>query len=199
MGRHREFDVDSALDAVTCVFWRKGYEGASYSDLTEATGVERPALYSAFGNKEAMFGKALARYYDRYLDYIPEALALATSRDVAAHILTHAVDLNTRFTEHRGCFLINGMLAGPDTAEPIRQMLIDARADGERQIRDRFERAKAEGDLPESADPATLAMYLMTVLHGIAVQAKAGFARQALAAVAAQALLSWPTAPTRTS
>jgi AcrR family transcriptional regulator len=199
MGRHREFDVDSALDAVTCVFWRKGYEGASYSDLTEATGVERPALYSAFGNKEAMFGRATARYYERYLEYIPAALELPTSRDVAAHILTHAVDLNTRFAENRGCFLINGVLAGSDTSEPIRQMLIAARADGERQIRERFERAKAEGDLPESANPATLAVFLMTVLHGIAVQAKAGFARETLAAVAEQALSTWPTAPAKPS
>jgi AcrR family transcriptional regulator len=198
MGRHREFDVDSALDAVTCVFWRKGYEGASYSDLTEATGVERPALYSAFGNKEAMFGRAMARYYERYLEYIPEALELPTSREVAAHILTHAVDLNTRFAENRGCFLINGVLAGSDTSEPIRQMLIAARADGERRIRERFERAKAEGDLPESANPATLAVFLMTVLHGIAVQAKAGFARETLAAVAEHALSTWPTAPAKT-
>ena len=54
MGRHREFDVEKALDAALCVFWSKGYEGASYADLVEATGVERPALYSAFGNKEGV-------------------------------------------------------------------------------------------------------------------------------------------------
>ena len=71
MGRHREFDVEKVLDAALCVFWRKGYEGASYADLTEAAGVERPALYSAFGNKEALFRRALDRYYERYLDYHP--------------------------------------------------------------------------------------------------------------------------------
>ncbi|MEN3290565.1 MAG: hypothetical protein V7634_4865, partial [Bradyrhizobium sp.] len=65
MGRPREFDVEKALDAALGVFWRKGYEGASYADLTEATGVERPALYSAFGNKEALFRRVLARYDER--------------------------------------------------------------------------------------------------------------------------------------
>lgn len=62
MGRNREFDIDQALDAALCVFWKKGYEGTSYTDLTQATGVERPALYSAFGNKEALFLRVLDRF-----------------------------------------------------------------------------------------------------------------------------------------
>ena len=113
MGRHREFDVEKALDAALCVFWRKGYEGASYADLTAAAGVERPALYAAFGNKEALFQKALARYYERFMDYIPAALKLPTAREVAAHILHHAIDLNTRFPDHTGCLVLNGVLAAP--------------------------------------------------------------------------------------
>lgn len=192
MGRHREFDVEKALDAVLCVFWRKGYEGASYADLTEATGVERPALYSAFGNKEALFRRALARYYERYLDYIPKALQLPTARDVAAHILYSAADLNTRYPDHTGCLGINGVLAGSDEAEPVRQALIDARAAGEALLRERFERAKAEGDLPETARADVLAAFVMAILHGMAVQAKAGFSRDMLEAVVEQALSTWP-------
>ncbi len=126
MGRHREFDVEKALDAALCVFWRKGYEGASYADLTEATGVERPALYSAFGNKEALFRQALDRYLERYLDYFPKALQLPTAREVAAHILYGSTDLNTRHPNHTGCLGINGALAGSNEAEPVRQALIDA-------------------------------------------------------------------------
>lgn len=199
MGRHREFDVDKALDAALCVFWRKGYEGASYADLTEATGVERPALYSAFGNKEALFRRALDRYYERYLDYVPEALRLPTAREVAAHILCCAIDLNTRYPEHTGCLVINGVLAGSDEAEPVRQALIDTRAAGEAQLRERFERAVAEGDLPATAKPGVLAAFLMAVLHGMAVQAKAGFSREMLEAVAQQALSTWPAAPSASS
>ncbi|RAI00870.1 TetR family transcriptional regulator [Acuticoccus sediminis] len=193
MGRHREFDVEKALDAVLCVFWRKGYEGASYADLTAAAGVERPALYSAFGNKEALFRRALERYEERYLGYIPEALERPTAREVAAHILYSAVDLNTRYPDHTGCLAINGALAASDGAEPVRRALIDARADGEARIRDRFERAKAEGDLPETASPEALAAFVMAVLHGMAVQAKAGFSRAKLEAVVGQALSTWPT------
>ncbi len=192
MGRHREFDVEKALDAALCVFWRKGYEGASYADLTEAAGVERPALYSAFGNKEELFRKVLARYCERYLDYLPEAFALPTARDVAAHILYNAASLHTRFPDHPGCLGINGLLAGSDEAEPVRQALVDARAAGEAQIRERFERARAEGDLPETARPEALAAFLLAVSHGMAVQAKAGFSREMLEAVAEQALAAWP-------
>ncbi|WP_207478130.1 TetR/AcrR family transcriptional regulator [Arenibaculum pallidiluteum] len=192
MGRHREFDLEKVLDAVLCVFWRKGYEGTSYADLTEAAGVERPALYSAFGNKEALFRQALARYDERYLGYIPEALQLPTARQVAAHILHKAVDLNTRYPDHPGCLGINGALAGSDEAEPVRRALIDFRAAGQAQLRERFERAKDEGDLPQAAKPDALAAFVMAVTHGIAVQAKAGFSRDMLEAVAEQALSAWP-------
>jgi AcrR family transcriptional regulator len=192
MGRHREFDVEKVLDAALCVFWRKGYEGASYADLTEAAGIERPALYSAFGNKEALFRKALDRYSERYLDYIPEALKLPTSRQVAAHILYNAVDLNTRFPNHTGCLGINGAVAGSDEAEPVRQALIDFRAAGQAELQERFERAQAEGDLPETANTQALAAFVMAMTHGMAVQAKAGFSRDMLNAVADQALSTWP-------
>lgn len=195
MGRHREFDEGKVLDAALCVFWRKGYEGTSYADLTEAAGVERPALYSAFGNKEKLFRHALARYGDRYLDHFPEALQQPTAREVAAHFLYGTADLNTRFPSHPGCFMINGVLAGSDDAEPVRQALIEARAAAEVQLRERFERAKAEGDLPETADADALASFVMAVSHGMAVQAKAGFSREKLEAVAAQALATWPTGP----
>ncbi|CAE6932835.1 TetR/AcrR family transcriptional regulator [Ectopseudomonas khazarica] len=193
MGRHREFDVEQALDAALSVFWRKGYEGASYTDLTQATGVERPALYSAFGNKEALFLRALERYYEHYLAFFPAALEQPTSRQVAQHILRSAVELNTRYPKHTGCLGIHGAIAGSDDAEPIRQALIDARAAGEAALRERFERAQREGDLPATANCAVLAAYICAVLHGMAVQAKAGFSREMLEMVIEQALATWPS------
>jgi AcrR family transcriptional regulator len=76
-GRPREFDADEALTAALRVFWSKGYEGASLSDLTEAMGITRPSLYAAFGNKEALFCKALDLYEREKLAYVSEALACA--------------------------------------------------------------------------------------------------------------------------
>ena len=192
MGRHREFQLEEALDAALRMFWRKGYEGTSYADLTEATGLERPSLYAAFGNKEALFRRALARYDEQYLGYLPEALQKPTSREVAAHLVHKAVELNTRYPEHTGCLGINGVLAGSDDAEPVRQALVEFRVAGQDRLRERFERAQAEGDLPETAKPDALAAFVMTVTQGIAVQAKAGMSCAMLEAVAEQALATWP-------
>lgn len=192
MGRHREFDVDEALDAALNVFWRMGYEGASYTDLTHATGVERPALYSAFGNKEALFRRALERYYARYLNFFPAALEQPTSRKVVEHMLRDAAELHTRYADRRGCLGIHGALAGSDDIAPVQMALIDARAGAETSLRFRLEQARQTGDLPENANPAVLAAFVLTVLHGMAVQAKAGFSRATLEAVAEQALSTWP-------
>lgn len=192
MGRNREFDVEQALDAALGVFWSKGYEGTSYSDLTKATGVERPALYSAFGNKEALFLHALDRYYAHYLDFFPAALAQPTAKAVTAYVLHAAADLHTRYPEHTGCLGINGALACSDDAQRIQQALIDAREAGEAQLCERFERGKTEGDLPMTADCAGLAAYVCAVLHGMAIQAKAGSGRDKLDAIINQVLAGWP-------
>jgi AcrR family transcriptional regulator len=193
MGRHREFDVQKCLDAALDVFWQKGYEGASYADLTSATGVERPGLYSAFGNKESLFKQALERYYNHYLAFFPAALELPTSKEVVKCLLFKSVELNTRYPERRGCLGIQGVLACSDSSESVRIAVVEARANGEYILRERLERAKDEGDLPESADCAALASYVCAVLHGMAVQAKAGFSKERLEAVATQAIDSWPS------
>jgi len=194
MGRPRTFDVEEALEAALGVFWRKGFEGTSYADLVAVTGVERPALYSAFGNKEALFLRALERYGSHYGHYVWEAVTLETAQAVATRVLEGAVELNTRFADRAGCFGINGALAGSDESESSRQALIKWRADGEAVLRERFERARHEGDLPADADASVLAAYILTVAHGMAVQAKAGFSRETLTAVARQALNGWPRA-----
>lgn len=193
MGRHREFDVQEVLDAALDVFWQKGYEGASYADLTSATGVERPGLYSAFGNKESLFKQALDRYYDHYLAFFPAALELPTSREVVKCLFFKSLELNTRYEDRKGYLGIQGALACSDASESVRLTVVEARANGEGILRKRLERAKAEGDLPESADSAALASYVCAVLHGMAVQAKAGFSKERLEAVATIALSSWPS------
>src|SRR5437870_1873268 len=70
MGRPRAFDIDKALDCALLIFWRKGYEGASLSDLTEAMGINRPSLYAAFGNKENLFRESLDRYENGPAAYV---------------------------------------------------------------------------------------------------------------------------------
>ncbi|WP_244501584.1 TetR/AcrR family transcriptional regulator [Sphingomonas gellani] len=181
------------MEAALGMFWRKGYEGTSYADLVAATGAERPALYAAFGNKEALFLKALDRYGSHYGAYVWEALKQPTARQVAQSIFTGAIDLATRFPDRTGCLGLNGGLAGTDESASVRQALIDWRASGEDALRTRLERAKEEADLPSDADCAALSAFVLAVAHGMAIQAKAGFSQQTLTAVAQQALAGWPT------
>src|SRR5712675_204077 len=85
-GRPRAFDPDAALEHAMHVFWAKGYEGASLSDLTRAMRINRPSLYAAFGNKEQLFRKVLDRYMDGPVAYFSKALAKPRARDVVEQI-----------------------------------------------------------------------------------------------------------------
>jgi AcrR family transcriptional regulator len=194
MGRHREFNEETVLDAALEVFWDKGFEGTSFEDLTRATRVARPGLYSTFGNKEALFRKALDRYEDRYMRFMSEALEAPTSREVVRTILEGAVAIMTLNGESRGCLGINGALACSGDGAAIQQELIARRKMAESALRVRLEVARDHGDLPGFADCTMLASYVMTVNHGMAVQAKAGTPKATLDALIDHVLSAWPLA-----
>ena len=191
-GRPRAFDADRALDRALRVFWRKGYEGASLPDLTKAMGINRPSLYAAFGNKESLFKKALERYASGPAGYVARALEAPTARAVVEQIFDGAIDLVSDPKNPRGCLMVQGALACGKDADSVRKDLIARRSAGECALRQRFDRARAEGDLPPDADPADLARYVTTVLHGLSVQAASGVPRDALRRVADTALRAWP-------
>ncbi|RYX98635.1 MAG: TetR/AcrR family transcriptional regulator [Bradyrhizobiaceae bacterium] len=191
MGRPREFDVDSALDLALHVFWRKGYEGASMADLTEAMGITKPSLYAAFGNKEDLFRKALDRYVDGPGGYFRTGLEKPTAREAVAHILYESVEAVTD-PKNPGCLAVQGALCCGDAAETIKQELMARRSKGEDDLRARFERAVTEGDLPADADAADLARYISAIMQGMAVQAAGGAPRDQLRKLADMAMRSWP-------
>ncbi|MFJ3489977.1 TetR/AcrR family transcriptional regulator [Leifsonia aquatica] len=193
-GRPREFDVDEALDRAIEVFWRQGYEGTSLSDLTDAMGINRPSLYSAFGNKEDTFKRAVDRYAEIDMAYVGTALAAPTALEVAQRYLRDNVTAVTTPGKPPGCLSIQGGLSASPADDPVVQYLAERRAAGEVRFAERFARAIAEGDLPADEDPAELAKYINTVSAGIAVQAAAGADRASLLRVVQRALLSFPVA-----
>jgi AcrR family transcriptional regulator len=193
-GRPRAFDRDRALEQALRVFWRKGYDGASLSDLTAAMGINRPSLYAAFGNKEALFRAALERYADGPADYLRTALSQPTARAVAETILRGAADLQTLPGEPPGCLVVRGTLsAGDEGGAAIREEFSIRRATYDVELRLRFAQAVAEGDLPADADPAALALYVTTVVNGMAVQAASGASRAELHAVVETVMQAWPS------
>src|SRR5688500_4799575 len=119
-GRPRAFDADRALGRALKVFWRKGYEGASLPDLTKAMGINRPSLYAAFGNKEALFRKVLDRYAEGPAGYARAALDAPTARGVVERLLFGAVEMQSDRRNPRGCLLVQGALSCGDQAAPVR-------------------------------------------------------------------------------
>jgi AcrR family transcriptional regulator len=194
MGRPRSFCTDTVLDRALTVFWRHGYEGASIAELTAAMGINTPSLYAAFGSKEGLFRAVLKRYDDRRKLFMDQVLAATNAKTVARLFLEgvagFAADTDGR--DPPGCFSVQSGLSC--TAREIPDALAKYRADKERLLRERFERARKEGDLPKTADPAALARYLMAVGNGMCVQAAAGSSTKELLGTAKLALAAWPVA-----
>src|SRR5579862_265007 len=110
IGRPRAFDLEKALHRAMQVFWRKGYLGTSLSDLTEAMGINRPSLYAAFGNKKALFRRAVERYFQGPATYLQDALKEPTARAVVERLLHGVVDLVTDPKLPRTCLWVHGAL-----------------------------------------------------------------------------------------
>jgi AcrR family transcriptional regulator len=176
------------------VFWAQGYEGSSLDDLTGAMGITRTSMYRAFGNKQDLFRQALERYTEGPASYFARALTQATAREVATAYLCGAVRATTRPDCPAGCLGVQGSLAAGESCRPARDTLAAWRQEGVAHLRERFQRAVDDGDLPAGADPELLARYLMTVANGIAVQAAGGSSRDELQLVADMALHAWPPA-----
>jgi AcrR family transcriptional regulator len=184
MGRPREFDVEKALDEAMEVFWRHGYEGATIAELTGAMGINPPSLYAAFGSKEGLLKAALDRYSQKRSECMAEVLDAPTARDVVERFLLKLADLQTDPQKPRGCLLVAGGLACGVGSENIPFEFAAHRAQTENELRERFMRARKEGDLADDADPAALARYLSAVIAGIGVLASSGATREQLREVA---------------
>jgi AcrR family transcriptional regulator len=191
-GRPRGFDQDEALERAMHVFWRKGFEGSSLNDLTAAMGIQPASLYQAFGNKRALFEKALARYLAGPVAFVHDALNEPRAYAVADHILRRTAEFLTEARSRRGCMTIQAALAGGVEGEPIRRKLIALRVKEQDALRRRFERAKSEGDLPSDADAADLAQFVTAIYQGMTVQAINGASREDLLRLSDTALRIWP-------
>jgi len=188
MGRPREFDAETALDQAMEVFWRHGYEGATIAQLTEAMGINPPSLYACFGNKEGLLKAALDRYTKLRGVWMDEVVAAPTARAVAERMLMGIADKQTDPANPPGCLLVQGGIACGTGSENVPFELATRRAQNEDQLRERFIRAKAEGDLKPSSDPAALARYVSAVAVGMGVMASSGADREALRQVASVAV-----------
>jgi AcrR family transcriptional regulator len=192
MARPREFDEDEVLQAALRVFWEKGYESTSLSDLLEAMGLTKSSLYKAFGSKEALFWRVVERYQRDYLGFRHEALAEPTPRRIAERLLYGMTELHSGGLTPVGCLELNAALACSTDTELIRRELVRNRERFRLWLRDRFEETLAIAPLPAGMTSNDAASLIISLIQGLAVQAKAGVSRETSCRVVRAALLSWP-------
>ena len=184
MGRPRGFDESAALEAAMRVFWEKSYEGATLSDLTSAMGINRSSMYAAFGDKEALFRRAMERYREGPMRYIRDALDKPVLRDTVADLLQGTVRFLSQPGHPRGCLSVQAALACGVDAEPIQQAMVEWRKATEEAMRKRFVKAQRAGGLPKDISPADFARLIATVMAGLVVQAVNGATREEMKRIA---------------
>lgn len=193
-GRPPAFNHEEALEKAMQTFWTHGYEGTSMAALIEAMDMNKPSIYAAFGNKEALFNKVLDKYVMGPSAFVREAMSESTSFQMVKVFLTKAVELLAEHSNPRGCMIVQGALSCGPEAEMIQKKLISYRASIEENFKKRFELAKASADLPEDTNTSALAKYVTTIHQGISVQASSGASKDELMAVVDMVMQSWPRA-----
>ncbi|HYK38628.1 MAG TPA: TetR/AcrR family transcriptional regulator [Candidatus Eremiobacteraceae bacterium] len=191
-GRPREFDTDRALDAALKVFWSRGYEGASLSELTTAMRINRPSLYAAFGDKAQLFRKVVDRYAQKQASVWERLLDKESARSAVRNLLTVAADSLTGSKNPRGCLLVQAALSCTKQSDCIKKELAAKRADGGLLLRARLQRAQNEGEFSQNVDVAMLSRFYNTVLRGMSVEASGGASRSDLQNVIDLAMKAWP-------
>ena len=193
-GRPRTFDRTAALRRAMDVFWAKGYEGASISELAAAMGINSPSLYAAYGSKEALFLEA-TDFYSRVegpdiwlaLDEAP------TARHAIELFLSRTAKAYSQTDRPQGCLITLGALHQDSTSGLICADLRRRRAENHSALRKRLERGVAEGELPAKFDCGAAATFYATVQHGMSIQARDGASCTALMATVTGAMAAWQT------
>ena len=191
-GRPRAFDREIALERATRLFWTKGYDSTSISDLTEAMEIGTKSLYAAFGSKEELYGEALRFYYRSYEGLVWERFrASQTAREAAsAFLFDSAAALTGSLCDiPRGCMatLASVGSGGLCTLKEFANTVTGTFS----RLNNRFEQGVADGDLPANVDPSKLARFVETVQNGMTVRARNGNNRTDLEGVAQVAMAGW--------
>lgn len=190
LGRPRAYDPQIALKRAMDSFWQGGYAGTSLEDISTATGMNKPSLYAAFGDKHALYVEALDQYWELTFAHLRQDLAGEGALDQA---LMRAYDtaLSVYFSgdgHPRGCFVIGTAVTEAVDDQNIRGSLLAGTHVLDREFEARFRSAREKGELHEDADPAALAMLATATMHTIAIRARAGSPRDELRALAQKAV-----------
>jgi len=197
-GRPRQFDRDAALDGAMRLFWTRGYQDTSISDLTVHLGIGSPSLYAAFGSKASLFCEAADRYQARDGGRPGAALeAAASARAGVEALLRENVTLFTRRGGPRGCLLTRATLSCPPSDTAVVHYLERSRRERLAALQARFRAAMAAGEPLPSDDHDTLAQHYDAQVQGLAVRALEGATRRTLLGTVDLTMTAWDAMTTR--
>ena len=181
-GRPRAYEPEIALGKALDLFRKDGFAATSLDDLSAATGMNRPSLYGAFGDKRELYIKSYARYRaDARAAMIEIFRGEVPVRERLTRIYAAALDIYlSGESGPRGCFTVM-TAASEAVADPeIRAMVLEGFSELDKAFASCFRRAKEKGELPPSADPVVLAQLASATIHTIAIRARAGVLRKEL-------------------
>jgi TetR/AcrR family transcriptional repressor of nem operon len=188
MARPREFDEEAVLDAAVQCFWKHGYEGTSVRDLIEKTGITGASLYNAFGDKRALYQRALDRYVeDSVVHRIRRCEALAPREAIGA-FFDEIVRRSLDDRQHKGCMLVNAALDVAPNDPGFQRMVAAVLIRVEQFFLGRIEAGQADRTITGSLAAKTLARHLLGVLMGVRVLARVRPERALLDGVVSGAL-----------
>ncbi len=178
-GRPREFDREDALHKAKMVFWQRGYEGTSISDLVTALGIASARIYAAFGSKENLFREAIALYLAEEGSFADKAMQEPNTRLAIEKLLINAVEAYTSETQPHGCMVVLSLTNYSRDNEDIMLWLTSYRQARTASIIERLNKG-IQSDLPAETDIQAIGDYFATLLHGISIQARDGVSRKRL-------------------
>lgn len=187
-GRPRAYDPEAALQHATDAFWRTGYSGTSLDEISAATGMNRPSLRAAFGDKHDLYLEALRRYWKFKFAMMREALSGGPLK--AALMRAYDAALSIYFSGEgrtRGCFVVGTAITEAVEDPEIRQIVAAGFQALDADFEARLRVARAAGELKANADPEALALLASATMHSLAVRARAGASRDELRTLAEKA------------
>jgi AcrR family transcriptional regulator len=181
-GRPRAYDPREALTAARDIFWVKGYAATSLDDIASATGMNRPSLYAAFGDKEAIYLSALKMQGELLVGAVATAVKLELKLKAFLELFFgRCIDSYLQGpTGPRGCFLVGTALTESLVREDVGAVVRDAFGRCDDLLEQRFKQAKKDGELPKAADARALAMLASSTMHELAMLARSGETRAKL-------------------
>ena len=187
-GRPIEYDPSIALERARDVFWATGFAASSLDALSEATKMNRPSLFGAFGDKEALYIATLAQYRDSSVAALAETLSGARPlRKELADVYAKSIDVYLADAA-RGCLLIGTASVEAVQRPKVRRVLAESLDAFNAVVEERLRKAIVEGELDKDTDAASLAPIASAVMHSLAVRARAGEPRKTLEKLAKTAV-----------